>query len=143
MGINGNEEGDNERRHDMWPVVSRQHSHDMERSQVGGEHQDSPTANVLYRRFKVSLSIQQKYGIENLKQFDEGIKCFLESLQHLDAEASIPPLCQLNSKSCPPIKSTTDKNFPQDYIHTRHYLKCINEWTLCIPSINKPFIKER
>ena len=126
MGINGNE-GDNERRHDMWPVVSRQHSHNMERSQVGGGASQQPTAPVLYRQLKFSLSIQQKCGIENLEQFDDEIEWSLESSKHLDAKASILPLCQQNSKSCPPIKSTTEKDCPQEYMHARSFFKCTNE----------------
>ena len=69
MGLNGNVEGEDETRHGMWLVVSRQYCHKHRNVASGGRASRQSNCPCFCRWFKVSLCTQQKCGIENLDHF--------------------------------------------------------------------------
>ena len=98
------------------------------------------------RTVKVTLTIQQQLGVENIQRMFEGVGRFLDGYQREDGEAELLPYNRDQEDTTPAIKSPPDlkwHSLRNNYFQARRYINCTITWLLTKPPMSKELIRER
>ena len=90
----------------------------------------------------IQLSIELSPNKEHVDRLIEGLKDFLSFFQKEDESASIMPRIQQHAASLTPLRNTSAKDFPSDYLQINRYVKVTNAWILSQAPIDKETLRQ-